>query len=192
MRKALLTLVLSLVICFAANAEEQYRLERFVVGSGGFVGASVGDYKASGIVGQLIIGKSSGTMVTGDLCNVHNGFWVPGDDESTGIQDEIAYQSGVVNFPNPASNYTNFEFTLSEDSYVTLQVYDMMGKTIATILEDVRGAGKNNIEWNLRNSMGGELASGSYMYELVVSPITAGNMNNSRSYSLKNVVMISK
>ena len=190
MRKVWLTLALSLMICFAANADG-YRLQRMVVGSGGFVGVTTGDYKASGIVGQLIIGSNSGTSVTGDAYKIYKGFWVPEPDNTTSIASNDFANRGIANYPNPASNFTKFNFALEEGSYVSLKVYDVMGNTIAAILDEYREAGSHSIEWNLRKSNGDELASGSYLYELQVNPLSAGG-NSSRSYSLKNVVMISK
>lgn len=190
MRNVLLTLALSLIVCFYANADG-YQLKRMVIGSGGFVAVISGDYKASGIIGQLIIGNTSGTSVTGDAYKVYNGFWVPDEDKPGDIASNDFVTRGITNYPNPANNFTKFNFALEEGAYVTLRVYDVMGHTVATILDDYREVGNHSIEWNLRKSNGDEVASGSYMYELQVNPLSAGG-NSSRSYSLRNVVMISK
>jgi hypothetical protein len=59
------------------------------------------------------------------------------------------------------------------------------------VLDGYLDAGNHNVDWNLRTSLGDELASGSYMYELLVNSASA-NPTTSSSYSLKNVVIISK
>lgn len=189
MRKVLLSLALSLVICFSASASE-YQLKKWVIGAGGFVGSVSGDYKASGIIGQLVIGKGSGTSVTGDAYTVYNGFWVPEPDNSSIVVAENT-QGKITNYPNPANNYTNFKFNLEQSAHVTLRVFDVMGNAIATVLDGYLDAGNHNVDWNLRTSLGDELASGSYMYELLVNSASA-NPTTSSSYSLKNVVIISK
>ncbi len=191
MRKILLSLALSLVICFSANAEE-YQLKRSVIGSGGFVGSVSGEYKASGIIGQLVVGKSTGTSVTGDAYKVYNGFWVPSPDGDGAIDDgTMANRGSITNFPNPASSSTNFKFDLEHDSYVTLRVFDVMGNAITTVLEGYLEAGNHTIEWNLRTAMGEEIASGSYLYELLVNDAATSGVNKG-NYSLKNVVKIAK
>lgn len=190
MRKAMLTLVLSLIVCLAANAQE-YKLQRIVVGSGGFVGANVGSYKVSGIFGQLAIGTDSTTSITGGIHTIYNGFWVPDEQDGGGIEERIT-DRGIANYPNPAQNYTNFSFNLETGAYVTLRVYDLVGSVVADVMEGYLDGGDHTYSWNnLRNTNGEDIASGTYMYELIVNTIGASG-NNTNNYSLRNLLMISK
>jgi hypothetical protein len=64
------------------------------------------------------------------------------------------------NAPNPFSGQTTVEFDLAEQSRVTVAVYDMMGRKVATLVDGVRSAGPHAVGWNGRSDSGQDLASG--------------------------------
>jgi len=70
------------------------------------------------------------------------------------------------NFPNPFTNSTQIDFTLSEASPVSLQVYDMAGNLVATLLNDKLNAGNYRVNWDATNKPGLKVASGTYIYRL--------------------------
>ena len=61
------------------------------------------------------------------------------------------------NIPNPFTNSTRISFTLNEKSNVTLQVNDMSGSTVATLLNGSKNGGSYQIDWQPQN-----LSSGIY------------------------------
>ncbi len=66
------------------------------------------------------------------------------------------------NYPNPFNPQTNIRFTLPKQESVTLEVFDVLGKTVATLLKDqVKSAGRHNITFS-----GADLSSGLYFYRL--------------------------
>lgn len=65
------------------------------------------------------------------------------------------------NFPNPFNPTTQIRFSLAEQSQVTLKVYNVLGKEIATLVNDVKSAGVHEVSFN-----GTGLASGVYFYTL--------------------------
>lgn len=190
MRKAMLSLLLFLAVCLSANAQD-YRVERVVVGTGGFVGVSAGQYKVSGVAGQTAIGKFTGSGQTGgNTFTMYNGFWVPGD-KPTSIDDGNGFTARALSsYPNPVRTSATFKFDLETSAHATLRVYSLTGTLIATIIDELRDSGTQTAEWNLRNTFGEEIASGSYMCELVVMPMGAGN--NSNIYTLKDVMMVAR
>ena len=72
------------------------------------------------------------------------------------------------NYPNPCNPTTNISFDLSERSFVTLKVYDILGKEIITLLNKELNADFYEIPFNASN-----LASGTYFYAL-----SAGSFNS--------------
>lgn len=90
-----------------------------------------------------------------------------GQIPTTGISPQDALPQGFAlhqNYPNPFNPTTALSFTLSNQSDVTLQVYDMLGRKIATPYADKRlVAGK--YEWTFDAA---ELSSGVYVYTLQV------------------------
>ncbi len=65
------------------------------------------------------------------------------------------------NYPNPFNPTTTISFEISHQSYITLKVYNVLGKEVATLLNGEKSAGKYNVEFNA-----GGLASGVYFYKL--------------------------
>ena len=70
------------------------------------------------------------------------------------------------NAPNPFSGQTTVEFDLAEQSRVTVAVYDMMGRKIATLVDGVRSAGPHAVGWNGQSDSGQDLASGVYLLRM--------------------------
>ena len=65
------------------------------------------------------------------------------------------------NYPNPFNPYTNIKFTIPNNSMVTLKIYDILGKEVATLINEELNAGSYSRTWNAVN-----MASGIYFYQL--------------------------
>jgi hypothetical protein len=65
------------------------------------------------------------------------------------------------NFPNPFNSTTTIEYYLSARSYVTLRVYDVLGRELATIVQGQEEQGLKRVRFNAD-----WLASGVYLYRL--------------------------
>ena len=84
------------------------------------------------------------------------------------------------NYPNPFNPTTNIAFDLPESTDVTLEVYDMMGRRVATLISGQLNAGRYEATWNARSDSGSMVASGVYIYRL-----RAGNFE-----SVKQMVLM--
>ena len=71
------------------------------------------------------------------------------------------------NYPNPFNPQTTIEFTTAEKGYVTINVYDLLGKQVATLAETDYMPGQYKITWDGRNNNGEQLPSGVYFYRMV-------------------------
>jgi len=67
------------------------------------------------------------------------------------------------NYPNPFNPSTNFRFQISDFGFVLLKVYNLLGKEIATLLNENKEAGNYNVEWNANG-----FPSGMYFYKISV------------------------
>jgi hypothetical protein len=65
------------------------------------------------------------------------------------------------NYPNPFNPKTVIEFTIPKTGFVTLQLYNMLGQKVATIIEKELHAGAHKINWTAN-----KLVSGTYIYRL--------------------------
>ncbi|MBS1515195.1 MAG: T9SS type A sorting domain-containing protein, partial [Bacteroidetes bacterium] len=65
------------------------------------------------------------------------------------------------NYPNPFNPSTNIKFAIPQSGFVTLKIYNMLGKEVATLVSSNLSAGSYNYDFNASN-----LASGIYFYKL--------------------------
>lgn len=72
------------------------------------------------------------------------------------------------NYPNPFNPSTNISFTLPDVSEVNLQVYDMLGRSVATLVDGRLNAGKHNISFDASS-----FASGMYVYTIKAENYTS-------------------
>ena len=71
------------------------------------------------------------------------------------------------NMPNPFNPKTTIAFTLPEPTDVTIEVYDVTGRRIVTLMSDRLDAGGHFVEWSGRGANGEKVASGVYFYKLL-------------------------
>ncbi len=65
------------------------------------------------------------------------------------------------NYPNPFNPSTTIKYSIPKQSFVTLKVYDILGKEIAILVNEEKPAGLYEVNWNANN-----LASGVYLYQI--------------------------
>jgi hypothetical protein len=70
------------------------------------------------------------------------------------------------NFPNPFNPSTTIKFDMKEKGLVTVKVYDVAGRLVRTLANEVRDAGAYSILWDGRNNLGADAASGIYFYKM--------------------------
>ena len=79
------------------------------------------------------------------------------------------------NFPNPFNPITHFQFSIADSRYVTVKIYDVLGKEIAELVNEKMDPGTHTVEWNA-----GKISSGVYLVRL-----QAGNFS-----AMRKVVLI--
>ncbi len=95
--------------------------------------------------------------------------WINGGGSSTGnsennnnlLSDFTLYQ----NYPNPFNPATRIEYAISSNQFVTLKIYDVLGKEVATLVDEEKPAGVYEVEFNPASSIKNP-ASGIYFYQL--------------------------
>ncbi len=92
-------------------------------------------------------------------------------EQSTPLSEKIQLSQ---NFPNPFNPMTTIKYQLPVTSYLTIKVYNLLGKEVATLFEGIRQAGNYSITFDGRG-----LAAGVYIYQL-----KAGNFVETKKFIL--------
>tara|TARA_X000000950_G_C13798710_1_gene612572 strand:+ start:305 stop:1243 length:939 start_codon:yes stop_codon:yes gene_type:complete len=78
------------------------------------------------------------------------------------------------NYPNPFNPSTQISFDVPEGSeFVRLNIYNVLGKNVSSLINNVVNPGKHKVEWNAKDNEGNPVASGIYFYELSSASFTA-------------------
>ncbi len=70
------------------------------------------------------------------------------------------------NYPNPFNPATNIEFQISASRFVTLDVYDVSGRLVKTLVRENRSPGNYTERWDGTNQFGQQVGSGVYFYRI--------------------------
>ncbi|HWA06684.1 MAG TPA: FlgD immunoglobulin-like domain containing protein, partial [Ignavibacteria bacterium] len=84
------------------------------------------------------------------------------------------------NFPNPFNPSTLINYSIRENGSVKLEVYNVLGEKIKTLINEYQNSGHKSVVWDGTNDNGYKVASGLYIYKFV-----AGNYTN-----IKKMILI--
>lgn len=89
--------------------------------------------------------------------------------DQSNIDDQIILPGEVYlgkNFPNPFNSSTELQFATGDEVHVKIDIFDIGGRKVATLADDIYPYGHHNIKWDGLNSSGKQVASGIYLYRL--------------------------
>ncbi|MCF8259581.1 MAG: choice-of-anchor A family protein [Melioribacteraceae bacterium] len=76
------------------------------------------------------------------------------------------------NYPNPFNPTTNIKFSVPQATFVTLKVYDMLGREIRTLVNSTIAGGNHEVVWNGKDDNGSLVSTGLYLYRLETQGFT--------------------
>jgi hypothetical protein len=79
----------------------------------------------------------------------------------------ISEYSLYQNYPNPFNPTTTISYSLPVNSNVKIEIFDILGKNVATIVDNYQIAGTHQAVWNGRDMAGNLVTSGIYFYRLI-------------------------
>lgn len=79
-------------------------------------------------------------------------------------QTELSLEQNV---PNPVTEHTAITFTVPEANNVRLEVLDVFGNVVKTLVNENVGAGTRTVEWNAADNSNNVVPSGSYIVRLI-------------------------
>ena len=72
------------------------------------------------------------------------------------------------NYPNPFNPTTTISYELPENSFVTITIYDMLGREVRTLVHQEQGSGYHAVTWDAANDHGAPVSAGVYLYVIQV------------------------
>jgi hypothetical protein len=88
--------------------------------------------------------------------------------------DVLSIDGGVVpdkfalyqNYPNPFNPITQIRYDLPEDAMVNITIYDIMGRSIRSLVKSRQTAGYRLVRWDATNDKGESVSAGMYFYTI--------------------------
>ena len=82
-------------------------------------------------------------------------------------------------YPNPFNPTTTLRYDLPEDAQVRIMVYDLMGRSVKTLVNNQQTAGFKSVIWDATNDLGQPVSAGMYLYR-----ISAGDFRQTKKIVL--------
>ncbi|MCC6396217.1 MAG: T9SS type A sorting domain-containing protein [Bacteroidetes bacterium] len=90
------------------------------------------------------------------------------EDDAPGTPGEITL---LQNYPNPFNPTTTISFSLTHQTFVSLRVFDVLGRPVATVVSEIMPAGTHARRWNAE-----ALAAGIYICRLQTGAFSQSHM----------------
>jgi hypothetical protein len=119
---------------------------------------------ASTISNLFILDESTGWAVGDGIFKTSDGggfVSVKEKNNNTNIPKQVTL---FQNYPNPFNPSTMINYQLPMISYVTLKIYDILGREVKSLINGLQQAGTHSINFN-----GSKMASGVYFYRLQIN-----------------------
>ena len=86
------------------------------------------------------------------------------------VEDEVAVPLTTKlnkNYPNPFNPQTTISYVLQQKKHVTIDVYNILGQKIITLVDEEKNPGRHQVVWDGSNDKGSKVASGIYLYRMI-------------------------
>lgn len=91
------------------------------------------------------------------------------------------------NYPNPFNPMTEIRFAIPKESKVQLLIFDIIGRPVRTLVDNVLLAGTYKVNWDSRDESGMSVATGVYLYRLIADG-PSGSFRNGFAQTKKMVL----
>ena len=122
---------------------------------------AVADFDRDGKEDLAVANRGSSSVTL--LFNALQGTTDVRDHPSENLPDAFTL---AQNYPNPFNSSTTIAFDLPNSSMVTLEIFDILGRHVATLVNETLSAGHKLVTWDGTDSRARNVASGIYLYRL--------------------------
>jgi hypothetical protein len=139
----------------------------------GMVVAGIGDFNGDGIDDFAVSSRTAdGCCWTGEV-----NFFAGWDSKATAVDNDndLPMPEGIElnqNYPNPFNPSTTIKYSLPKKADIRLNIYDILGRHIVTLVNNTKSAGEYEIIWDGKDALGKPVSSGIYFYCLEADGVT--------------------
>ena len=102
--------------------------------------------------------------------NQNNRFYQISLSKDDFTEIDILDQTSLIgNYPNPFNPSTTISFTLSQSENITLNIYNIKGQHVRTLINEIKEAGRYSIVWDGIDEKNNNVSSGIYFYRFETS-----------------------
>ena len=147
----------------------------------GLTGLYLNDNQFTGEIPEsicnLILGDNSTQLAYNQFCPPYPSCILDYvNDQDTTNCEELSIINGVIlieyklynAYPNPFNPITSLRYDLPEDGLVNINIYDLMGRLVKTLVNGSQTAGYKSVQWNATNDRDEAVSAGLYLYTIEV------------------------
>jgi len=86
------------------------------------------------------------------------------------LEEELVFASNI--FPNPFNPETTISFTLPESGNVSIEIFNIRGQRVRTLVNGNKERGRHSLTWNGTDDFGRSAGSGVYLYRIIAGENT--------------------
>lgn len=90
-------------------------------------------------------------------------------------------------YPNPANSGTTICYDIADISQVNLEIYNVLGRKVCTLVDDIKTAGRWHVVWDGRNSQDQSVSSGTYIIVMSIK-----NINSHKTEKFSSTIILQK
>ncbi|MDP2172561.1 MAG: M14 family zinc carboxypeptidase [Candidatus Cloacimonadaceae bacterium] len=98
-----------------------------------------------------------------DNIRIISGFSSPNEDN---LNPALPLSALYPNFPNPFNPETTIKYSLAAQTPVSLEIFNIRGQKVRSLVNSTMRAGNHSIVWNGRDDLGSSVSSGVYLYRM--------------------------
>ena len=122
-------------------------------------------------------GETGGSISFSNV--ILNGESIEGVVLGVNEESSVSRYTLIGNYPNPFNPTTNIVFEIPQRANVKIDIYDVLGRKIKTLVNNVYNQGRYEVQWNAKDEQGVKVSSGMY-----VAVMQAGNYRHSIKMNL--------
>jgi len=121
---------------------------------------------------KVIVGESNEWVIDQvdfQLTTAQSSSDVETNNGSTEIPTEFSLSQ---NYPNPFNPTTTIQYSLPKACHVTLQIFNLRGELVSTLVNEFQSASQHNVNWQGIDNKGQKVAAGFYIYQIKAENFT--------------------